>query len=140
MNDDNIKSFFEHNPNIKKMFDNYIKRKETKVDTIKYKWICTSDDGYKEDSEFDHNKVFDTQEEAYNDMRETAINKLFWNTDYNDVQDDCATYEEDGIVKSSGDMTSEEDNWAIHYSVDFHPHMIQHNSYSGLYTYKIVHI
>lgn len=46
-----------------------------------YKWVCNSDDGtYVDNSEHD----FATKAEAYNDMRNAALEKMKWNTEYNE--------------------------------------------------------
>jgi len=79
-----------------------------------YKWVASSDDGcYNKES----NKTFDTKEECYNDMRNAALEKLKWNTDYIDL-----------IADES----------FIDYDVRFYPDgRIIHESYSGVYTYEI---
>lgn len=81
-------------------------------------WVCTNDDdSYHAKSE----KSFASKSEAYNDMRNAALEKMKWNTDY----------DEDLI----GDNCDE-----IGYRVRFCPEMIEHESYSGTYTYKIIQI
>lgn len=86
--------------------------KVEKVQKIKYKWTASSDDGAFEDK----SKIsFDTQRECYNDMRDAALEKMKWNTEYH----------------------SDLDDGEVAYSVTFDKDTIEHHSYSGLYTYKI---
>lgn len=93
-----------------------------KGDIVEYKafgWIAKSDDGCFEDSA---KQGFPTREQAYNDMRNHALEKMKWNTEFTDVcdgQGEC------------GDST-------IGYAVHFAPTFIEHSSYSGTYRYKIV--
>lgn len=82
---------------------------------VKYKWFANCDDGAFED----HSKeIFNTKKECYNSMRNAVLEKMKWNTqfdeDFNDDIDTCIAYE----VKFSQDR-------------------ITHNSYSGLYVYEI---
>ena len=106
-----------------------------------FKWVAESDDGCFNDESV---RSFPTQEECYMDMMNHAVNKMKWNIDYKDVTSDVELYEEDGLVKTSGEIAKgyfdppAEDNWCIGYRLECHPHMIQHKSYSGIYTYKIV--
>lgn len=78
---------------------------------IGYYWIAKSNDGsfYDESS-----KVFSTQNEAYYDMRDAALEKMKWNTEIEDFDDGSIAYE-----------------------VIFYPDKIIHTSYSGVYTYEI---
>ena len=81
----------------------------------KYKWAGYSHDtAYQVSSE----KLFDSEEECYNDMRNAALEKMKWNTeyseDYNDTDD------------------------AVTYKVYFNTWMIAHSSYSGVYVYLIL--
>lgn len=105
-----------------------------------FKWIAESNDGWTDESD----RKFQTQAECYSDMLVAATRKMRWNVDFNDVCEDCMAYEEDGIIKTSGMMLdhcgrhSPGANWCIGYRLECHPHMIQHASYSGLYTYRIV--
>jgi hypothetical protein len=81
----------------------------------KYTWIASSNDGsYQETS----CRFFDTKKEAYEDMRNEALEKMKWNTELSDFSD------------------MDESDW-IGYNVKFHPNYIVHESYSGIYTYKI---
>ena len=106
-----------------------------------FKWIAESDDGSFHD---ESSRTFATQRECYEDMLIAATRKMRWNIDYDDVTSDDETYEEDGIIKTTGEMKKapfdlpDVDNWAIVYRLECHPHMIQHLSYSGLYTYRII--
>jgi hypothetical protein len=87
--------------------------------SIKYKWIASSDDGvYIDESE----KIFDTENDCYNDMRNSALEKMKWNTEF-DV-----------------DFLDVEDGDYIGYRVKFFKNKIIHTSYSGTYTYEIVAI
>ena len=81
---------------------------------MKYSWKAKSDDGAFEDN----GKCFATKEDAYNDMRNEALEKMKWNTEFYDVE--------------------EEDT--IGYSVHFSKNKIVHESYSGIYTYEIVEV
>lgn len=83
---------------------------------MKYTWKATSDDGCYEDK---GRRWFDTKKEAYEDMRKYALEKMQWNTDWEDFFD------------------MDEEDW-IGYNVKFHPNYIVHESYSGIYTYEIV--
>ena len=89
------------------------------MENIKYKWIVSSDDGaYIDESE----KFFDTENDCYNDMRNSALEKMKWNTEF-DV-----------------DFLDVEDGDCIGYRVKFFKNKIIHTSYSGTYTYEIVAI
>lgn len=80
---------------------------------MKYTWKATSDDGCYEDK---GRRWFDTQKEAYEDMREYALEKMQWNTEWEDV----------------------DENNTLGYEVHFSRNKIVHESYSGTYTYEIV--
>lgn len=80
---------------------------------IQYKWIATCSDGA---YEAESNKIFDTKEECYNDMRNAVLEKMKWNTDY------AEDYEGD--------------EQEIRYHVTFNRNTIVHASYSGIYTYQ----
>ena len=84
---------------------------------VKYKWVASCDDGAFEDESIE---LFDTKEECYNDMRNNALEKMKWNTEF------------------KHDFDNEEDS--IGYEVSFSQNEIMHKSYSGLYTYKIVEV
>lgn len=78
----------------------------------KYKWIASSDDGSFEDESI---QAFTYKRECYNDMRNAALKKMKWNTEFYDV----------------------EDNDTLGYKVHFSKNKIIHESYSGVYTYEI---
>lgn len=81
---------------------------------MKYSWKASSNDGSFEDN----GGWFETHEEAYNDMRNHALEKMKWNTEWVDFSD----LSEDFIA----------------YDVQFSRNSIVHSSYSGIYTYEIV--
>jgi hypothetical protein len=80
----------------------------------KYTWEAVSNDGNFEDN----GGWFDTHKEAYEDMRCHALEKIKWNTEWEDFSD------------------MDEKDW-IGYDVKFHRNYIIHESYSGIYTYSI---
>lgn len=82
---------------------------------MKYSWKASSNDGC---YEAEASRKFATKREAYCDMREEALEKMKWNTEWTDVD--------------------EEDT--IGYKVHFSQNKIVHESYSGIYTYEIVEI
>lgn len=81
----------------------------------KYKWVANSDDGSFDD---ESDTLFDTKKECYYDMREKALKKMTWNTGWYDVGGDDY----------------------IGYKVRFSRDCITYESYSGLYTYKIIEV
>ena len=82
----------------------------------RYSWVASSNDGSFEDK----GRIwFKSHEEAYEDMRGYALEKMKWNTEWEDFSD----------------MDKED---YIGYEVKFHQDYIIHESYSGTYTYKIV--
>lgn len=81
----------------------------------RYGWIASSNDGSYEDN----GGLFETHEEAYKDMRNHALEKMKWNTEWEDFS-----------------YLSDED--FIAYDVQFSRNSIVHRSYSGIYTYEIV--
>lgn len=89
----------------------------TKLGKVKYEWVASCDDGAFQDYS---RKTFNTKEECYNDMRNSALEKMKWNTEY------------------LHDFDNEEDS--IGYEVSFSQNEITHRSYSGLYVYKIVEV
>ena len=113
--------------------------KDIKDKVVRYRWVASSDDGvYEEES----TKTFYKQSDCYNDMMQHAIDKIKWNVEWDDVISDCNAFDEDGLIKTDGEMNSRGDQvggdtWGIYYQLECHPHMIQHLSGSGLYTYKI---
>lgn len=80
----------------------------------RFKWVAYSNDGSYEDFS---EKVFKSKEECYNDMRNAALSKMKWNTEYNE--------------------DFETDDAAVNYKVRFTKNMIIHESFSGVYVYKI---
>ena len=79
----------------------------------RYKWFASSDDGsFYEES----NDIFYSEKDAYEDMRKAALEKMKWNTEYDE---------------------DFEDDTPIGYSVSFSKNEIVHQSYSGTYTYRI---
>ena len=81
-----------------------------------YHWKASSNDGAYED---ESKCGFETKREAYDDMRDAALTKMKWNTEYDE---DYA----DG---------TEEIEYDVHFS--FSQGKIVHESYSGIYTYEI---
>ena len=78
-----------------------------------FAWVAKSNDGaYNEKSQ----RTFATQAEAYNDMRQTVLDKMKWNTEYDEDFGD-------------GDVP---------YTVVFSPEIIFHASFSGVYVYRVV--
>jgi hypothetical protein len=89
-----------------------------KLGQIKYKWVAECNDG----SFNDESKLtFPTLKKCYEDMRNAVLEKMKWNTEYEDFDD----------VQS--------DDY-IGYDVHFSPRKIVHKSYSGEYTYNIVEV
>lgn len=84
----------------------------------KFEWVAFSDDGAYEDIS---KGTFDSEKECYNDMRRAALEKMKWNTEF-----------DEDLVPENG-----VDNF-IGYVVKFSQNMIIHQSYSGVYVYKIV--
>jgi hypothetical protein len=81
----------------------------------RFKWVAFSHDwSYEVGSE----TAFVTKEGCYNDMRTAVLNKMRWNTEYNDDFEDGTD--------------------AISYKLWFERGMIVHQSYSGTYVYLIV--
>lgn len=79
----------------------------------KYRWIASSNDGaFQDESE----QEFNSKEDCYNDMRNAALEKMKWNTEFKHDYFDCAS---------------------ISYEVIFSQGKIIHESYSGVYTYEI---
>lgn len=78
----------------------------------KYKWVAESNDRSFED---ESRRDFTSKEDCYNDMRNAALEKMKWNTEFYDV----------------------DDNDTLGYKVHFSKNKIVHESYSGVYTYEI---
>lgn len=85
---------------------------------MKYKWIAECSDG----AFNDESALFDSEKECYNNMRNAVLEKMKWNTEYDD------------------DFTDIREGGYIGYEVHFSKREITHKSYSGLYTYKIVEV
>lgn len=85
---------------------------------MKYKWIAKCSDG----AFNDESALFDSEKECYNNMRNAVLEKMKWNTEYDD------------------DFTDIQEGDYIGYEVHFSKREITHKSYSGLYTYKIVEV
>ena len=78
----------------------------------KYRWVAESNDRSFED---ESRQDFASKEECYNDMRNSALEKMKWNTEFYDV----------------------DENDTLGYKVHFSKNKIIHESYSGVYTYEI---
>lgn len=83
---------------------------------VAYKWVANSDDGAFED---ESKTLFSSKKSCYNNMRRHALEKMQWNTQYDEDFYDCDS---------------------IGYEVQFTPNSITHKSYSGVYTYQIVEV
>lgn len=94
-----------------KEVSNYIK----KVAPMKCKWVAFSNDGAYEDCS---KGSFEDKKDCYDDMRKAVLEKMKWNTNYDEDFDD--------------------EDCAIGYKVRFTQDMIIHTSFSGTYVYKIV--
>ena len=86
-----------------------------KIVPCKCKWVAYSNDGSYED--FSRGS-FDNKKDCYNDMRNAVLEKMKWNTEYDE------------------DFPCTDD--AVGYKVRFTQDMIIHTSFSGTYVYKIV--
>lgn len=78
----------------------------------KYRWVAESNDRSFED---ESRQEFASKEECYNDMRNAALEKMKWNTEFTDC----------------------DENDTLGYKVHFSKNKIIHESYSGVYTYEI---
>ena len=85
---------------------------------MKYKWIAGCSDG----AFNDESALFDSEKECYNDMRNAVLEKMKWNTEFDD------------------DFTDIQEDEYIGYEVHFSKREITHSSYSDFYTYKIVEV
>lgn len=83
----------------------------------KFFWQASSNDGSFTDCS---TKFFESEEEAYKDMRNAVLEKMKWNTEYK--EDLCSDGDEPCVIG---------------YNVKFSRKEITHESYSGLYTYEI---
>ena len=86
------------------------------VKKVRYKWFAHSDDGAFEDNS---TETFKTKKKCYESMRNAVLEKMKWNTQFDE------DFEDDKDV-------------CIGYEVKFMQDKITHNSYSGLYTYEIM--
>ena len=87
-------------------------------------WSAFSNDGaYEEKSTME----FKSLKECYEDMRSAVLDKMCWNTEF----------DEDFDWSTKGNAIFEHTN-AISYKVMFYPYMITHKSYSGKYFYNIL--
>ena len=82
--------------------------------TLRYSWVASSNDGSFEDK---GDKWFKNKRDAYVNMRDHALKKMQWNTEWEDLDD-------------NGD--------SLGYEVHFAKDKIVHESYSGIYTYRLV--
>jgi len=81
-----------------------------------YKWVAISyDKSYMDESV----RTYTTKEDCYKDMRNSALEKMKWNTEYEDV-------------------TATDCDGGINYEVNFYPDRIILISYSGTYMFKII--
>ncbi len=78
----------------------------------KYRWVAESNDRSFED---ESRQEFASKEECYNDMRNAALEKMKWNTEFTDC----------------------DENDTLGYKVHFSQNKIIHESHSGVYTYEI---
>ena len=86
-----------------------------KVTQCECKWVAFSHDYAFEGGS---KETFTDKKECYNAMRDAVLSKMKWNTEYDE------------------DFTEGDD--AVEYKVRFEQGMIIHESYSGVYVYKIV--
>ena len=80
----------------------------------KYRWIASSNDGAFQD---ESKQLFNSKEDCYNDMRNNALEKMKWNTEFKHDYFDCESIPPYGVI--------------------FSKDKIIHESYSGVYTYSI---
>lgn len=99
----------------KKMVGEVCNYVENIVGPVKYKWVAFSNDGAYEVSS---DATYESKKECYDDMRDAVLKKMKWNTEYDEDFD----YDGD----------------AVNYEVRFAKEMIIHESFSGVYVYKIV--
>ena len=88
-----------------------------RIGQVRYKWVAECSDGSFND---ESRESYKTKEECYCYMRDAALEKMKWNTEYNQ------------------DFYDEDDS--IGYEVSFSQNEIKHVSYSGTYTYKIIEV
>ena len=102
--------------NNRKVYDHDEVMSMLKPKTKHYFWLASSNDGAFEDFSA---TTFTEKEMCYNDMRNSALDKMKWNTEYRE------------------DFADMDDDEFIGYDVRFRKDKIIHESYSGLYTYQI---
>lgn len=85
--------------------------------TKMYKWVAESNDGSFQD---ESRCAFETKKECYEDMRNAVLEKMKWNTEFDEDFNDVGESE------------------YIGYKVNFTQDCIAHESYSGIYTYRII--
>lgn len=78
-----------------------------------FKWVAFSQDRSWRDESIE---TYQDKDDAYLEMRSAALGKMEWNTELEDF----------------------DDTDAIRYEVWFSPEIIAHESYSGVYVYRIV--
>ena len=81
-----------------------------------YRWVAESNDGAFTNESV---QIFSTKKECYDDMRNAVLEKMKWNTQFDE---DFYDLEEDDYIG---------------YEVRFQQDKIIHKSYSGTYTYEI---
>lgn len=115
---DTLFNFIQSNKKLKEIFDTNYKKG--------YKWFASSNDGSFDD---ESKEIFDTKEKCYNDMRNAALEKTKWNTEFiEDFERPKKDLENDPMDTDYSDVT-------IGYDIKFTPTKITHESYSGKYTY-----
>lgn len=107
-------AIIDTNLETRKVYGNEEVRSMLKPKQKHYFWIASSDDSAYEDYS---DGLFTDKRECYDDMRDSALEKMKWNTQYNED-----FYEPDDYIG---------------YKVRFSKNMIVHDSYSGSYTYQI---
>lgn len=86
---------------------------------VRYIWKAESDDNCFADKS---KRTFDSIKECYEDMRNAALNKSKWNTEFDEDFTEAPCIDK-----------------GIYYEFWFKPNQITLKSYSGAYTYRIVH-
>lgn len=107
-------AIIDTNLETRKVYGNEEVRSMLKPKAKHYFWVASSDDSAYEDRS---DGLFTDKRECYDDMRDAALEKMKWNTQY---EEDF--YEPDDYIG---------------YKVRFSKNTIVHDSYSGSYTYQI---
>ena len=107
-------AIIDTNLETRKVYGNEEVRSMLKPKAKHYFWVASSDDSAYEDRS---DGLFTDKRECYDDMRDAALEKMKWNTQYNED-----FYEPDDYIG---------------YKVRFSKNTIVHDSYSGSYTYQI---